>query len=85
MTNSIAIVTLLVTNWIATGDSKTQAGTNYVQFRQVVTPQTFIEEVTLCTNRTLYRIGISTTNGVKWELRSSATIPQLPPPPSLGQ
>lgn len=87
MTNTITIVTMLITNWVPTGDIKRQNGTNYVQLQQVVTPQTVIEEVTLCTNRTLYKVGVSVTNAVKWELRSEHTLllAPLPPAPSLGQ
>lgn len=86
MTNTISIVTLLVTNWVATGDVKRQNGTNYVQLQCVVTPQTMIEEVMLCTNRTLYKVGVSVTNGVKWDLRPVLCPPPLPlpPSPSLG-
>ena len=87
MTNLVYLTTILVTNWVATGDVKRERGTNYVQLQQIVTTQTMIEEVSFCTNRTIYKVGASLTNGSKWELRSSQFLfpPPLPPAPGLGQ
>lgn len=78
MTNLIYLSTLLVTNWVATGDSKRENGTNYVQLRAVITQQTLIEEVSLCTNRTIYKVQPAITNGRKWQIGSPPYLPPLP-------
>ena len=84
MTNTITLITVLLTNWVATGDTKHQHGTNYVELQAVVTQQVLIQEVKLCTNYTVYRTGASTTNGVRWESNPIPSPLPLPPSPSLG-
>ena len=87
MTNTVALVSVVVTNWLGIGsDRMTEGGTNYV--RQVCLVQTnlYVEEVTLCTNRTLYRAGQMETNSVPlWRALSPQTPPPLPSPQFLFQ
>lgn len=77
MTNTILIVTLIVTNWVQVpGDFKHKAGTNYVHEVQVVETNTFAYEIMLCTNRTMLRQDRAMTNGVaRWR---QAGLPPLP-------
>jgi len=87
MTNLVYLTVILGTNWTFTGDTKHTAGTNYAQMQAIVTKQTVIEEVTLCTNRTTYKVGAPLTNGTKW-IVTGPGLPPLPPPlptTSLGQ
>jgi hypothetical protein len=83
MTNSITLVTVLVTNFVTVSlDRKQESGTNYQKMIPVVCERTYIEEITLCTNRTLYRVGPPWTNGpVQW---TPVSTPGVPPPLPLN-
>ena len=83
MTNTIALVTLIATNWVGLpgGDFRRESGTNYVRQQMVLTTNVYAEEVFLCTNRTLIKRTDSGTNGpVEWRMLS----PMLLPPPLPG-
>lgn len=62
------LVTLILTNWVpVNGDFKRESGTNYVRQRMVLMTNVYVEEVMLCTNRTLIK-SVSGTNGpVRWQ------------------
>jgi hypothetical protein len=68
MTNTyIALITLITTNWVNfAGDMKRESGTNYIRQRLVILTNTYVEEVTLCTNRTLYRSDRGTNGPTRW-------------------
>jgi len=81
MTNTIALVTVIITNWVAIpGDWKREGGTNYLRQRLTVTTNVYVQEVTLCTNRTHYSTTESNpTNGpVRWVVPVMDTPPPLP-------
>ncbi len=80
MTNLIYLTTLVLTNWVSVpADFKTEDGTNYVKERFTVSTNVFVEEVTLCTNRTLYKVTSGDkTNIMRWVQR---TVP--PPLPTM--
>lgn len=78
MTNSIALVLIVSTQWFTLpGNHKTEGGTNYVLQVPIVSTNLVIQEVTLCTNPTLYRAYPGRTNGPAiW--RPIAGPPPLP-------
>lgn len=83
MTNSFPILTLitvLTTNWVNNGDFKRESGTNWIAQRQVVVTNTYVQEVALCTNRTLYkRTESAQTNApVRWTRAAPPPLPTLP-------
>jgi len=76
---SLALVTLVSTNWVnIPGDWKREGGTNFLSQRLTVTTNVYVQEVTLCTNRTHYSTTESDpTNGpVRWVV----SVPDNPPP-----
>lgn len=77
----IYFVTLVTTNWQNTGnDFKREDGTNYVKQVQSISTNTYIYEVVLATNRTLYkRVDAPTTNSVtRWTPLLGPGLPPLP-------
>jgi len=77
MTNSLALVTVILTNWVnVPGDWKREGGTNYLRQRLTVTTNVYVEAVSLCTNRMIFSTTDSNpTNGpVRW------VVPDNPPP-----
>ena len=79
MTN-LFLVTLIVTNWVDTGDWKREGGTNYVKQRMVLETNVLALEVVSCTNRTLIKSVDSGTNGpTVWRV-VAPMLPALPIP-----
>lgn len=82
MTNAfpiISLVTLISTNWVPIpGDFRRESGTNFVKQRQVIVTNVFIEEVSLCTNRTIYKQSQGTNGAVRWQVVEPVTPPPLP-------
>lgn len=80
MTNEIiglALVTVVSTNWVNfSGDVKREGGTNYVRQQQVIQTNVYVQEVMLCTNRTLYKTEHGTNGPIRWE----PLAPMIPPP-----
>ena len=76
----ITLISVITTNWINNGDFKRESGTNFVKQRQLIVTNVYVEEVTLCTNRTRYkRTESSQTNApTRW---TPAGLPPLPPVP----
>lgn len=74
MTNHVALIILVVTNWVSIGTFSDKNGKQWDEQQAVVTTNTYVEEVTLCTNRTLYHVEDGPTNGVR-------RVPMVVPPP----
>jgi hypothetical protein len=67
MTNLLFVI-VVTTNWVnLAGDFKRESGTNYVRQTQVVQTNIFVEEVTLCTNRTHFKMIQGTGGPVRWQ------------------
>ena len=68
MTNTyIALITVVLTNWTTfPGDTKREGSTNFIHQRLVILTNAYVEEVTLCTNRTLYRSDRGTNGPTRW-------------------
>ncbi len=70
MTNTITLITIVLTNWVnIPGTRLSDGGTNYTKQRLVVITNTYVEEVSLCTNRTFYKSSgsVDTNAPVRWE------------------
>lgn len=81
MTNTVALVTVILTNWVSVpgGDYLRESGTNYVKQRMVLTTNLYAEEVVLCTNRFLIKQESNGTNGpIKWRPQPVSVLPPLP-------
>ena len=80
MTN-LFFLSVVLTNWISvSGDFKRESGTNYVKQVQLIQTNTYVVEVVLCTNRTLYKQSSSTNGPTRWVVQPMVN---LPPPPAL--
>lgn len=72
----ITLITLVSTNWInVPGDIKREGGTNWVRQQQFVVTNIFVQEIVLCTNRTLYKQTSSTNGPIRW----TPVQPDMPP------
>ena len=80
MTNLIILVSVVTTNWVNfPGDFKREDGTNYVRQYFMVQTNTFIEEISMCTNRTLFKQTTGTNGPVRWSPVSQITpLPGIP-------
>ena len=74
MTNSLAIVLVVVTNWITIGYYTDLSGKRYEDQAQRICTNTIVRQVTICTNDVSIRTDMSETNGV------TRRVPILPPP-----
>lgn len=79
MTNSIALLILVSTNWVGVGgDWKRESGTNYVKQRQVVSTNTWLVETRICVTSNMVHQAQSTNGPVRWEPVGVFAVPPLP-------
>ena len=82
MTN-ILLILVVSTNWIAvSGDFKREDGTNFVKQRLAIVTNIYVQEVTLCTNRTLFQTTTSTNGETRWAPAPTGFM--LPPSPAFN-
>lgn len=79
MTNSLALVILVTTNWVQfNNDWKRESGTNYVKRQQVVSTNTWLVETRICVTSNMVHQAQSTNGPVRWEAVGPFAVPPLP-------
>lgn len=76
MTNSIAIIVLLSTNWVATGTFTDNQGHRFEEQAAWVSTNVVARSVTVITNDVILRSSEAQTNG------ATRRLPQMPPLPT---
>jgi len=76
MTNSIAIIVLISTNWVSTGIFTDNQGHRFEEQTAYVRTNTVARTITVITNDVVLLSSESQTNG------ATRRLPQLPPLPS---